>query len=72
MTSRPSASRLALSSLLVAGFAAGCTVMSGPSPSASSASRVRCVDQPQRNVPTNPDAAPEPRPLFFLFCVQGP
>jgi hypothetical protein len=65
--------RLVAIALLVVGLASvGCTATSYRGSASPGPTRARCVDQPQRNAPTNPDAAPEPRPLFFLFCVQGP
>jgi hypothetical protein len=50
-----------------AALATGCA-SSGPAPATSAPPRVRCLDASGRGSPSTG----EPRPLFFLFCIQSP
>jgi hypothetical protein len=62
--------RLALGALLLLALAgSACSVTSDSIPRATRAPDVRCMEPAQ---PGSPGQDPNARPMFFLFCMQGP
>jgi hypothetical protein len=63
---------LALGLVLVVGLGACATFETSRGTPSPSTPYARCTDSTRRAPYSGSDGRPEPQPLFFLFCVQGP